>query len=210
MSEDKIKEQAAKPGGPGMAELRAAAAGSSAASSSSSGSSSYQSLASSSQASRTGRPFFLPPSGSAPLGMPPRGSVVARPASHDMASPRSSRSSVASSTHLQDVQDLLRAQNAEAERLERQYKEEEEAKKGKIEQMAQAAITNIYGTAVDKVMRMQQEKEAERQKQQQRESSLERKTARENGWLCCSIIQSSTSRKNYSSERSISFSKDSC
>ena len=142
--------------------------------------------------------------------MPPRGSVVARPASHDMASPRSSRSSVASSTHLQDVQDLLRAQNAEAERLERQYKEEEEAKKGKIEQMAQAAITNIYGTAVDKVMRMQQEKEAERQKQQQRESSLERKTARENGWLCCSVIQSSTSRKNYSSERSISFSKNSC
>ena len=44
MSEDKIKEQAAKPGGPGIAALRAAAAGSSAASSSSSGSSSYQVL----------------------------------------------------------------------------------------------------------------------------------------------------------------------
>ena len=119
MSEDKIKEQAAKPGGPGIAALRVAAAGSSAASSSSSGSSSYQSLASSSQASRTGRPFFLPPSGSAPLGLAARGSVVARPESYDMASSSSSRSSVASSPHLQDNEGLVRAQSAEYERLER-------------------------------------------------------------------------------------------
>ena len=165
MSEDKIKEQAAKPGGPGIAALRAAASGASSSSSSvmsggggSASSGGYESIAGSSQASRTGRPFFLPRSGSDASGSRRRGSAVARPTVHDMASPRSSRSSAASSPHLQDNDALIRAQMAEQERLNRQYEDEEEAKKTKIKQMAQAAITNMYGTAVDKVMKMQQEK----------------------------------------------------
>ena len=70
---------------------------------------------------------------------------------------------------------------AEQERLNRQYEDEEEAKKAKIKQMAQAAITNMYGTAVDKVMKMQQEKEADRQKQQLRAVSAERSLERQSG-----------------------------
>jgi hypothetical protein len=188
MSEDKIKEQAAKPGGPGTAALRAAASGASSSSSSvmsggggSASSGGYESIAGSSQASRTGRPFFLPRSGSDASGSRQRGTAVARPSVHDMASPRSSRSSAASSPHLQDNDALIRAQMAEQERLNRQYEDEEEAKKTKIKQMAQAAITNMYGTAVDKVMKMQQEKEADRQKQQLRAVSAERSLERQSG-----------------------------
>lgn len=164
MNEDKINEQAAKPGGPGTNELRAGA--SAVASSSSSGSSSYESIASSSQASTPRRPFFLPPSGSAPSGIPPRGSVVAIPESHDIASSSSSRSSVASSPHLQDDKEFLRAQNAEVEQLERQYKEEEEAKKRGIERMAGDIVDNMVYSSVDIVMKKRQEQEAERQEQQ--------------------------------------------
>ena len=44
MNEDKINEQAAKPGGPGTAELRAGASAASSSSSSSSGRSNYESV----------------------------------------------------------------------------------------------------------------------------------------------------------------------
>jgi hypothetical protein len=145
MNGDKINEEAAKPGGPGTNQLRAASAGSAAASSSSSGSSSYQSIASSSQASTPRRPFFLPPSGSAPLGIPPlgiplRGSVVARPESYAM-SP--SQRSAASSQHLSDVGDLLRVQHSELTQLEKQ---DDERRIRDIKMIARQGLTGLAKT----------------------------------------------------------------
>ena len=124
MNEDRLNEQAGGPGGPGTNVLRAAAVGASSSSSSSSGS--YASVGS--YNSSIGRPLFLPPSGSAQFGTPPRGSVARRPSFHAMSSASSSHVSVASDDHLQDAETLMRAQNAEAAQIERQYEEEKQQK----------------------------------------------------------------------------------
>jgi hypothetical protein len=93
-----------------------------------------------SQASQTGRPFFLPPSGSAPSGIPPRGSVVARPESYAM-SP--SQRSAASSQHLSDVDDLLRVQHAELTQLEKQ---DDERRIRDIKMIARQGLTGLAKT----------------------------------------------------------------
>jgi hypothetical protein len=163
MNEDKINEQAAKPGGPGTNVLNASAGASSSSSSIMSGgggsasSGGYESIAGSSQASRTGRPLFLPRSGSDASGSRRRGSAVARPTVHDMASPRSSRSSAASSPHLQDNDALIRAQMAEQERLNRQYEEEEKARIKQVKDIArEGLIQSARGDAADRMMQEQQ------------------------------------------------------
>jgi hypothetical protein len=171
MIEDKLNEQAGGPGGPGVNVLRAMATGTS--SSSSSGSGSYASIGS--YKSSTGRPSFLPPSGGAPFGTPSRGSVVARPSVYAMSAASSSSGSAANDDHLQDAETLMRAQNAEAAQIEKQYEEEKQQKQAGMKQMAHAAVSNIFETSTDRVMRMQQEQETKKQKQQQREVSEERR-----------------------------------
>ena len=171
MIEDKLNEQAGGPGGPGVNVLRAMATGTSSSSSSSSGS--YASV--NSYNSSIGRPLFLPPSGRAQFGTPPRGSVAARPSVYAMSAASSSFGSAANDDHLQDAETLMRAQNAEAAQIEKQYEEEKQQKQAGMKQMAHAAVSNIFETSTDRVMRMQQEQETKKQKQQQREVSEERR-----------------------------------